>query len=53
MGMTVLYDDMDIGSLRGELNYKADWDLSGWIHWDSYDTDSAFAAYAYLNSGSD
>lgn len=46
MGMAVLYDDMDIGSLRGELSYKkADWDLSGWIQWDSYDTDSAFAAY--------
>ena len=46
MGMAVLYDDMDIGSLRGELSYKkADWDLSGWIQWDSYDTDSAVAAH--------
>jgi hypothetical protein len=44
--LVVLYDAVDIFTLRGEMRYAIDdWTIDGWMEFNTYDTDSLRAAY--------
>lgn len=45
-GFAVIYDDMDIATIRGELKFEQkDWSIDTWVEYNNYDTDTTFAAF--------